>query len=89
MPTLYKYQERTILDLLDGKRIACLGVGCGKTAVMFNWLRAVKKKKVVIVTTASKVKSGDMPKEAVTWCGQEWVDSLSEFTIISLSLIHI
>ena len=36
MPTLYKYQERTILDLLDGKRIACLGVGCGKTAVMFN-----------------------------------------------------
>ena len=83
MPTLYKYQERTILDLLGGKRIACLGVGCGKTAVMFNWLRAVKKKKVVIVTTASKVKSGDMPKEAVTWCGQEWVDSLSEFTIIS------
>lgn len=83
MPTLYKYQERTILDLLGGKRIACLGVGCGKTAVMFNWLRAVKKKKVVIVTTASKVKSGDMPKEAVTWCGQEWVNSLSEFTIIS------
>lgn len=55
----------------------------GKTAVMFNWLRRTGKKHIVVVTTPSKVKSGDMQKEAVTWCGQEWVNSLEEFTIIS------
>lgn len=83
MPTLYEYQKKATNDLLRGKRICLQGVGTGKTAVMFSWLKATGKKKVVVVTTASKAKSGDMQKEAVTWCGQEWVDSLEEFTIIS------
>lgn len=83
MPELYNYQKKAVADLLDGKRIALMGVGTGKTAVMFKWLQATGKKKVVIVTTASKVKSKDMERDALTWCGEEWVKSLSDFTIIS------
>lgn len=83
MPELYKYQKKAVQDLVDGKHICLLGVGCGKTAVMFNWLRLTGKKRVVIVTTASKAKSGDMEQEAVLWNGQEWVDGLSEFNVIS------
>lgn len=83
MPNLYKYQEKAVADLCHGKKICLMSVGTGKTAVMFNWLKRTGKRHVVIVTTASKVKSGDMMKEAVLWNGQDWVDSLDEFTIIS------
>lgn len=83
MPTLFEYQKKAVRSLLTGKRICLMGVGTGKTAVMFNWLRATGKKKIVIVTTASKVHSGDMDREAVMWNGKEWVDSLQDFTIIS------
>ena len=83
MPTLFEYQKKAVRSLLAGKRICLMGVGTCKTAVMFNWLRATGKKKIVIVTTASKVRSGDMDREAVMWNGKEWVDSLQDFTIIS------
>lgn len=83
MPELHQYQKKAVEDLVGGKRIALMGVGTGKTAVMFNWLKRTGKKHVVIITTASKVKSGDMEREAEVWCGKEWVDSLEEFAIIS------
>lgn len=83
MPTLFEYQKKAVRSLLTGKRICLMGVGTGKTAVMFKWLQATGKKKIVIVTTASKVRSGDMDREAVMWNGKEWVDSLQDFTIIS------
>ena len=80
---LYKFQEKAVVNLLKGKRICLMPVGTGKTAVMFRWLNAINKKKVVIVTTASKARSGDMEKEAVLWNGQEWLDSLESFTVVS------
>lgn len=83
MPELHNYQKKAVADLVGGRRICLMGVGTGKTAVMFNWLRRTGKKNVVIVTTASKAKSGDMEQEAVLWCGQDWVNSLENFTIIS------
>lgn len=83
MPELYNFQRQAVADLVRGKKIATIATGAGKTAVMFNWLKATGKKHIVVVTTPSKVKSGDMQSEAVLWCGQEWVDSLKEFTIIS------
>lgn len=83
MPELYEYQKKAISNLINGKRIALMGVGTGKTAVMFNWLRATGKKNIVIVTTASKVKSGDMIHESVKWCGEEWLNTLQSINIIS------
>lgn len=83
MLKLYKFQEQAISDLSKGKVLAILGTGCGKTAVMFNWLKNTGKKKILIVSTPNKVKSGDFQKEAPIWCGQEWVDGLDEFVVIS------
>lgn len=86
-PTLYEYQKKAVVNLMNGKRICLMGVGTGKTAVMFNWLRLVcereNRTKVVIVTTASKARSGDMPREATLWNGDGWVNSLESFEVIS------
>lgn len=83
MPNLYKYQECSVRELLRGKRICLQAVGTGKTPVMMRWLKSTKRKHVVIVTTASKAKSGDMVEEALTWNGSEWLESLDEFTVVS------
>lgn len=83
MPELYGFQRRAVSDLVRGKNICVLPTGAGKTAVMFNWLRNTGKKNVVIITTATKAKSGDMEREAVLWCGQEWLNDLESFTVIS------
>lgn len=55
---------------------------CGKGAIMLHWLRSTGKKKWLVVATASKRDSGDIPKEAVAWFGEEYVKSLS-LTVIS------
>ena len=83
MPSLYKFQEQAVADLDAGSRICILPTGAGKTAVMFRWLRDTGRKRVVIITTATKARSGDMQKEAVLWNGQEWLDSLESFEVIS------
>lgn len=80
---LYGFQKQAVNELLHGRKICVLMTGAGKTAVMFNWLKATGKKRIVIATTATKAKSGDMEKEAVTWCGQEWLDGLELFTVVS------
>lgn len=82
MPSLYKFQEQAVKNL-EKKKICILPTGAGKTAVMFNWLKNTGKKHIVIITTATKAKSGDMQKEALLWCGQEWQASLSSFEVIS------
>jgi hypothetical protein len=83
MPNLYKFQQQAVDDLDNGSHICLLPTGAGKTAVMFKWLQHTGKKKVVIITTATKSRSGDMEKEALLWNGQEWLDSLDEFTVLS------
>ena len=83
MLKLYKFQQKAVDDLCNGKKLAILPCGAGKTAVMFRWLARTGRKKVLIITTPSKVKSGDMQKEAVLWNGQEWVDGLDKFLVIS------
>ena len=83
MPKLYKFQQQAVRDLYNGKSLAILPTGAGKTAVMMNWLRLTGKRKLLIVTTPSKVKSGDMQREAVVWCGQDWVSALEKMEVIS------
>ena len=66
-----------------GRKHCYITHNTGKTAVMFRWLRDTGRKRVVIITTATKARSGDMQKEAVLWNGQEWLDSLESFEVIS------
>ena len=83
MPSLYPFQRQAVDDLNNGARLVVIGTGCGKSAVMMTWLKETEKKRILIVTTPSKVKSGDFIKEAETWCGKGWVDSLTSFEVIS------
>lgn len=84
MPSLYGFQSKALIDLTQrGRHICLLPTGAGKTAVMFKWLEKTGKKNVVIITTATKAKSGDMQKEALMWNGQEWLDGLESFKVIS------
>ena len=82
-PSLYKFQEQAVEDLTGDRHICILPTGAGKTAVMFKWLGMQQKGDVVVVTTATKAKSGDMEKEADLWNGPGWRQSLDSFTVIS------
>lgn len=83
MLELHDYQKKAVEELLNGKHVCVIGTGLGKSAVMLRWLKATGKKNVVIVTTPSKVRSDDFKKEAIMWNGQEWLDSLESFEVIS------
>lgn len=80
---LYPFQEKAIADLIGGKHICVMQVGSGKSAVMMKWIASKEPKKVLIITTASKSKSGDFTRDADTWNGVGWRDSLDAFEIIS------
>lgn len=84
----YRFQEQAINELLKGKYIVYATMGAGKTCIMFNWLKRMKPKKVLIVTVASKRDSGDMETEADKFCGESWRKSLSSFSVISWEGLH-
>lgn len=87
MATLYKYQEQAVEDLLGGKHIVVAGTGCGKGAMAVLWAQAMckrtKKKKVLVITTASKSRTGDFEADADLWCGSSFRTSLSSFSVLS------
>lgn len=80
---LYQFQKISIRDLCNGKHICVQDVGTGKSAVMMRWLALQKPSKVLIVTTPSKRDSGDFLRDADTWNGEGWRDTLKDFEIIS------
>ena len=87
MPTLYEYQKSAVKDLLDGKHFVISGTGSGKGAMAVVWAKAVcertGKKDVLVVTTASKSRTGDFEDDADLWNGEEWRKTLSSFVVIS------
>ena len=91
MPSLYHYQEETVDALLGGKHIAILQTGMGKSPIAMRWAQIVtkkaKKKGVLVVTTASKSRSGDFENEADLWCGESWRQSLKTFEVISWHML--
>ena len=68
---LYKFQEDAIDQLLGGKHFIISGVGSGKTAMSLVWAAQkcyeVNKHNVLIVTTASKSRTGDFEEEHKIW----------------------
>lgn len=68
---LYKFQEDAIDNLLGGKNFIISGVGSGKTAMSLVWAskkcKKTNKHKVLVVTTASKSRTGDFEEEDKKW----------------------
>ena len=87
MPKLYDFQKTAVSYLSVGKHIIIAGCGAGKTAIALSWAeqkcKTTNKKKVLVITTASKSRTGDFEEELSMWCSKSFVKSLTEFTVIS------
>ena len=83
---LYKFQSDSVNQLLNGKRFVIAGCGAGKTAISLVWankkLKETGKNKLLVVTTASKSRTGDFENEADDWT-PELKKTLSSFLVIS------
>lgn len=71
--SLYKFQEDAIRQLLNGKHFIVSGVGSGKTAMSVIWAKLkckeTHKSNVLVITTASKSRTGDFEQEEKLWNG--------------------
>lgn len=83
---LYDFQEQSVDALMNGKHFIIAGCGVGKTAMAVVWAdkkcMQSGKDKLLIVTTASKSKTGDFVEEAGKWC-PALLTSLSSFSVLS------
>ena len=86
MANLYDFQSTSVKQLLEGKHIVVAGCGAGKTAMALVWAERkcneTGKRKVLVVTTASKSRTGDFEQEAGEWC-PSLLKSLSSFSVLS------
>lgn len=83
---LYPFQKEALGDLMDGKHIAIVMTGGGKTAIAMRWLYEMSLngyRRVVVITTATKARTGDFSTEAVLWNGDKWLKTLDSFEVIS------
>lgn len=83
---LYKFQTDAVAHLLSGRHFIISGVGSGKTAMSLVWANHKRKEtgkdKLLIVTTASKSRTGDFENEADTWA-PSLKKTLSSFLVLS------
>lgn len=83
---LYKFQKEAVDQLVSGRHFIVAGCGAGKTAMALVWAEhaceAMDKNKLLIVTTASKSRTGDFEQEADVWC-PSLKESLSSFSVLS------
>lgn len=86
MAELYRFQTLSINKLLGGKHFIVAGCGAGKTPMAVVWAMQKCKetglKRVLVVTTASKSRTGDFEEEADLWC-PSFRNSLSSFSVLS------
>lgn len=86
---LYNYQKEAITALIGGRHIVIAGTGSGKGAMAVVWAkelcRRTGKRKVLVVTTASKanMKPNDFELDADKWNGEAWRKTLSSFSVVS------
>lgn len=71
MASLYEFQKDAVSQLSLGKHIIVSGVGSGKTAMALVWAKEqcdkTGKDKVLVITTASKSRTGDFEEENKLW----------------------
>ena len=86
MAELYNYQRQALQELIKGKRIIIAGVGSGKSAMAMKFVEhevtKTGKRKVLIVTTASKARTNDFQDDANLFC-PSLLTSLSSLSVIS------
>ena len=87
MGELYNFQTTAINQLMTGKHFIIAGCGAGKTAIALAWAerkcKETGKDKVLVVTTASKSKTGDFEREVGEWCSSSFSNSLSSLLVLS------
>lgn len=70
--SLYRYQEAAVEQLLAGKNIICAGMGMGKNPTSMVWAarkcEKTGKKKILVITTASKAKTSDHWDDMCDFC---------------------
>lgn len=83
---LYDYQAQAVDALLNGKHIVVAGTGVGKTVISVVWAskvcRRTDKRRVLVITTASKSRTTDFQDDADAWC-KGWRNTLDSFEVIS------
>jgi hypothetical protein len=86
MAELFRFQQEAVTQLLDDKHFIISGTGSGKTAMSLSWAEQKCKKtgksKLLIVTTASKSKTGDFENEMEEW-RPSFSNSLSSLLVLS------
>ena len=86
MAELFDFQTTAVEKLNSGKHFIVAGCGAGKTAMALVWAehacRVTGKDKLLIVTTASKSRTGDFEEETEVWC-PSLRESLSSFSVLS------
>ena len=87
MAELFDFQHQAVDQLMSGKHIIVSGVGSGKTAMSLVWAEQccmrTGKRKLLVVTTASKSRTGDFEQEMGEWCSSSFSNSLSSFSVLS------
>lgn len=86
MAELFEFQKQSVANLLCGKRIIIAGMGTGKNPMSMVWAAKkcadTNKKKILVVTTASKAKTTDH-KDDMEKFKPSFVGTLEEFSVIS------
>ena len=86
MAKLFDFQKVSVAKLLSGKKFIISGTGSGKTAMALVWADQCRQKtgktRLLVVTTASKSKTGDFENEADEWA-PDLKKNLEEFSVIS------
>ena len=86
MARLFDFQAASINELMAGKHFIVAGCGAGKTAMAVVWANNkcvdTGKRNILVVTTASKSRTGDFEEEADLWC-PSLRNSLSSFSVLS------
>lgn len=88
MTALFPYQKDAVRELLNGKHIVLAEPGCGKSAVMVNWLEQRKAKKIIIATTASKVASGGFTEDMEKFTTASFRSQIDTLECVSWHMLY-
>lgn len=87
MSKLYDFQTKAVEQLIGGKHFIIAGCGAGKTAIALVWAeqkqRQTGKQRLLVVTTASKSKTGDFENELLEWCTPAFSNTLESMSVVS------
>lgn len=88
MSSLYDYQEASVKQLMDGKKIIYAGMGMGKNPMSMVWAsrkcKETGKNKILVITTASKARTNDHWNDLCAFC-PDFVKGLDKENFVVIS----